>query len=202
MKILIISDVECKRYYDYYQPHMLDEFDLILSCGDLHSDYLQFLVTMSHAPLVYVHGNHDGHYEHKPPEGCICADDNLVKVNGLRILGLGGCMRYKPGPHMYTEKEMKHRAHALRSKIFFKHGFDILLTHAPAKGVNDGEDFPHMGFQTFNDLIAKYKPKYFIHGHVHFDYGKKIERVTKYLDTTVVNGYEAYILDYPDDLQS
>ena len=34
-----------------------------MSCGDLNSKYLSFLVTMGRAPLVYVHGNHDKGYE-------------------------------------------------------------------------------------------------------------------------------------------
>ena len=40
MKILAIADQESKYYYDYYKPDCLNEFDLILSCGDLHANYL------------------------------------------------------------------------------------------------------------------------------------------------------------------
>ena len=38
MKILAISDIESKAYWDFYRPGMLDEFDLILSAGDLELD--------------------------------------------------------------------------------------------------------------------------------------------------------------------
>ena len=95
MKILVIADEESKILYDYYQPGMLDDIDLILSCGDLHASYLSFLVTMSHAPVLFVNGNHD-HYREDETGGCICIDDDIYVFRGVRILGLGGSMRYHP----------------------------------------------------------------------------------------------------------
>ena len=38
MRILAISDVTAKYYFDYYTPGKLEGFDLILSCGDLHRE--------------------------------------------------------------------------------------------------------------------------------------------------------------------
>ena len=69
MKILLVSDQENPALWDYYMPGKLDGIDLILSCGDLDAEYLSFLVTMGRAPVLYVHGNHDGSYDVKPPEG-------------------------------------------------------------------------------------------------------------------------------------
>ena len=54
MKILAVADEESKYYYDFYRPGCLDEFDLILACGDLKAKYLEFLATMSHCPVLYV----------------------------------------------------------------------------------------------------------------------------------------------------
>ena len=71
MRILAIADDIAKKYYDFYSPGMLDEFDLILSCGDLSRTYLEFLITMAHCPLLYVRGNHDDSFMKEPPEGCI-----------------------------------------------------------------------------------------------------------------------------------
>jgi Icc-related predicted phosphoesterase len=45
-------------------------------------------------------------------------------------------------------------------------------------------------------LLEKYKPKYFIHGHVHRNYGIKIPRVCKREETTIVNAFEYYAFDY------
>ena len=88
MKILTVSDEVCKGLYDYYTPGKLDDYDLIISCGDLKPQYLSFLVTMTRVPLLYVHGNHDGRYEKTPPEGCDCIEDKLVVYKGLRIWAL------------------------------------------------------------------------------------------------------------------
>ena len=60
MKILTISDEEMPQFYDFYREGMFDQYDLILSCGDLAPEYLEFLVTMTGVPLLYVRGNHDG----------------------------------------------------------------------------------------------------------------------------------------------
>ncbi len=109
MRILTIADKECRALWDYYQPGTLKGVDLILSCGDLDPDYLQFLVTMAGCPLLYVRGNHDERYDRKPPLGCTCIEDKVYDFHGLRILGLGGSMRYKNSPCMYTEAEMQAR---------------------------------------------------------------------------------------------
>lgn len=196
MKILVLADEPSKWLYDFYEEGKLDEYDLILSCGDLPGNYLSFLVTFAKAPVLYVTGNHD-HYDRKPPEGCICIDDQIYEYKGVRILGLGGCMQYIPGaPNQYTEKEMQKRVKKLRFQLRKKKGFDILLTHAPAFGIGDLPDLPHTGFQVFLDLMEKYRPKYFFHGHVHLNYGSNISREQTYMDTTVINAFERWTVEY------
>jgi len=200
MRIMIVGDEESKSLWDYFEPSKLEGIDLIISCGDLSPHYLSFLATFTKAPVIYVHGNHDGCYERTPPDGCICIDETLYKYRGLRILGLGGAMKYRPGPHMYSQKEMKKRVKKLRWKLLFNRGFDILVTHAPAYRFNDGDDMPHTGFEVFIKLLDKYKPKYFFHGHVHATYGGRYKRTSSYKDTQVVNAYEKYIVDIDDSL--
>ena len=202
MKILAVSDEECTALWDYYVPGRLSEYDLIISCGDLKADYLSFLVTMARAPVLYVHGNHDISYDKYPPEGCDCIDDAIVVYNGIRILGLGGCLRYHPGDYQYTEKQMARRIAKLHWKIRRLGGIDIVVTHAPPYGIGDDEDPAHHGFEALVELLDLYKPKYLLHGHVHLRYqagtGKKPERVNQYGDTTVINVSERYTLDIPD----
>lgn len=192
MKIMVIADVESKAHWDYYQEGMFNDIDLIISCGDLSHHYLSFIATFAHAPVLYVNGNHDS----KEPEGCFCIEDNIYVHNGIRILGLGGSMRYKPGPNQYTQKEMFQRVRKLWFKLLIKGGFDILVTHAPAFEINDDKDLPHTGFMAFNKLLDKYSPKYFLHGHIHMNYGSSFKRISKYKDTTIINGYKTYIFDY------
>ncbi len=197
MKILAISDVESKLLWDYFDRRYLEDIDLILACGDLDPRYLSFLVTLGHCPVLYVHGNHDEKYKKMPPEGCDNIDGKLYVYNGIRILGLGGSMRYRPGEHQYTEKEMKKRAKKLWWKLRKHGGFDILVTHAPAEGQGsiDGS-LVHAGFETFRDLIDQYQPSYHIHGHVHLNYTPGAKRIRQYNQTTIINAYEKHVFEY------
>ena len=119
MKILIVADHESRKIWDFFEPGMLDQYDLILSAGDLHPHYMSFLATMCKTEVLYVHGNHDDCYEKTPPEGCICIDGAVVNYKGLRILGLGGSMRYKNAPQDPSraffdplESRFRHSPHA------------------------------------------------------------------------------------------
>lgn len=198
MKILSVSDEECPALWDYYQPGRLKEYDLILSCGDLSSRYLSFLVTMARCPVLYVHGNHDGAYHQEPPEGCDCIDDHLVEYNGLRILGLGGCRRYHPGPHQYTDYQMRMRIAKLRWKLWRAGGVDIVVTHAAPEGLGDADDPAHWGFTALRELLDRYQPAYLVHGHVHLSYGHDIPRELNYNGTRIINACERYAFEVPD----
>ena len=199
MKILVVSDEESPALWDYYVPGRLDEYDLILSCGDLKASYLTFLVTMSRqARLFYVHGNHDEDYLNHPPEGCVCIDDQLVVYNGIRILGLGGCMRYHPGPFQYSEAEMRWRIAKLKLALWRSKGVDIVVAHTPPKDLGDMPDPAHRGFQVFKDLIEQYHPAVFLHGHVHLRYNIGLPRERNYQGTRLINASERYVLEIPD----
>ena len=197
MKILALADRECPYLWDYLDRRRLEGGDLILSCGDLDPRYLSFVATFAHGPVLYIHGNHDDRYARVPPEGCICVEDKVYVHQGVRILGLGGSVRYKPqGEHQYTQRQMERRVARRRLELMRRKGFDILLTHAPALGLNDGEDFAHTGFSAFNALMDRYRPRYFVHGHIHINYGVDIPRRCAYQDTQVINAYESYTFEY------
>lgn len=196
MKLLLLSDQEEPYLWDFYKPGMLADYDLILAAGDLKAVYLEFLVTMARCPLLYVRGNHDQLYDTQPPEGCDQVDDQLVTINGLRILGLGGCMRYSGSAWQFTEEEMARRIRKLRRKLKKAGGVDIVLTHAPPLGCGDGEDLCHRGFACFRDLIEEYQPRYFIHGHQHLNYKTGSQRVRMLGSTTVINACGRYELNF------
>lgn len=200
MKILVLADEENKGLYDFYDPERTKGVDLIISCGDLHRRYLEYLETMTNVPLLYVAGNHDKSYVTEPPQGCTCIDDRIYDFKGLRILGLGGSMRYKDGPYMYTEDEMRHRISKMRPAITLRNGFDILVTHAPAKGYGDMDDLPHQGFECFNTLLNQYHPKYMLHGHVHKTYGADFKRERIHPSGChILNCYDTYYLEISDE---
>lgn len=198
IRILVLSDHPCKALWDFYDKKRFEDIDLIISCGDLPSAYLSFLATFFSGPVLYVHGNHDEKYIDDPPGGCINIEDTIFIFEGIRILGLGGSMRYKPGPFQYTQPQMYRRVMKLWWKLKRNRGFDILVTHAPAYGVNDRDNLVHEGFQAFVDLIHRYHPRYLIHGHVHLSYGNQ-PRVSEYDGTTIINAYERYVIDYKID---
>ncbi len=202
MKILVLADRKSKYLYDFYEPDKLKDIDLIISCGDLPASYLSFFVTLCNVPLLYVRGNHDDKYATAPPEGCICIEDDIYVYQGIRILGLGGSMEYIPGAdNQYTERKMRRRLWRLQYKLWRRKGFDILVTHAPAYQINDLEDLPHRGFAVFRELMEKYKPKFFFHGHVHANYSRKFKRIDNYGETTIVNGFEYYIVEYQEEIK-
>ena len=198
MKILAVSDEESPYLWDQNAAEKLKGYDLILSSGDLKSEYLSFLVTMAKCPVLYVHGNHDGHYATRPPEGCDCIEDKLVVYNGVRILGLGGCLRYHPGPHQHTDRQMRRRIRKLRFLLWRTKGVDIVVTHAPPRDVGDGEDPAHRGFPALREFLDKYRPRYLLHGHVHLSYGTDPTRLRQYGDTAVINTSERYVLEIPE----
>lgn len=179
MKILLVADEESPYIWDHFDIERYRDVDLVISAGDLFSQYLEFLVTMIPVPVLYVHGNHDHGYDLNPPLGCTCIEDDIHIYNGLRILGLGGSCRYSKGKNQYTEEEIQKR-----------------ITHSPAFGYGDGKDLAHIGFKCFNVLIETYKPKYFIHGHQHLNYGANQKRVYLIDETVCINAYKYHILEF------
>lgn len=164
--------------------------ELILACGDLPFDYLGYLMNALDIPLVFVPGNHDqdlsgyrtsraglilraGLPARPPwPPGALNADGQVLEVAGLRIAGLGGCLRYSGGPNQYTDRQQARRALALRAvaargRLRGQRGIDVLLTHAPPLGVGDGADLAHRGFRSYHRLVAALQPTVLLHGHVH-----------------------------------
>ena len=195
MKILLLADQAEPTLWEHLDKRKLEGVELVLSCGDLPASYLSFLTCFTPAPILYIRGNHDDRYDKHPPEGCECIEDKLVTVGGLRIVGLGGSPLYSGGRNQYTERQMEARIRKLGWKIRRAGGVDIVLTHAPARGFGDAEDFAHCGFEAFLPLLDRYQPRYLIHGHVHTEYGHAIPRVLQRGGTTIINACERYTLE-------
>ena len=156
---------------------------------------LRMITTMAKCPVLYIRGNHDDALMEEPPGGCICVEDQVYVHEGLRIAGLGGSHRYRDGRNMFTEAQMRKRARRLMPKIRKHNGLDILMTHAPARGINDFDSLSHRGFETFRDLLNRYHPQVFVHGHIHKNYGIRIPQRTELEGTTVINAYEYCIFE-------
>ena len=199
MRIMALSDEPSSKLWGDRCREALEGIDLILSAGDLPSSYLSFLTCFTNAPIVYVHGNHDDHYDAKPPEGCLCADDRILLIRGVRILGLGGSVRYRPdGTYMYSEQDMSSRIASLRRKLRATGGFDILLTHAPLRGLGDQDSLAHRGFECFGPLLDRYRPAVMVHGHVHQSYSAFFQRERDYHGIPVINASTSFLFDLPE----
>ncbi len=175
MKILAVSDEVVDRLYSHQVAQNFRGIDLILGCGDLPYEYLEFLVSALNVPLVYVPGNHDPLYDAENPatqaEGCRMLDKRVAQVKGLSLAGLGGSIRYKPGhPNQYTQSQMYWRTVTFMPALFLNRlrtgrVVDIMIAHSPPLGIHDDSDSAHIGFSAFRDLIRTFKPRYFLHGH-------------------------------------
>jgi Icc-related predicted phosphoesterase len=191
--------------------------DLILSCGDLPWEDLERIVDLTNVPLLFVPGNHDPalvaadggplfppRFEMRDmvdppgPRGCTNLDGRIEDAAGLRVAGLGGSIRYRPGPNQYTQREMARRARRLarrasRRRRRDQRGIDILITHSPPKGLGDDDDRAHEGFESFHDLVRRLRPRLLLHGHIH-PHGTP--RPDRYLgDTRLINVVPFKVID-------
>ena len=164
--------------------------ELILACGDLPFDYLDTLMNALDVPLVFVPGNHDpdlsGYRSSRAgltlraglpvrapwPDGSVNADGRVIAVAGLRVAGLGGCRRYSAGPNQYTDAQFARRAARLRAAARWRElrdhrKVDVLITHAPPRGVADDDDPAHRGFGALPGLVGALRPAVLLHGHTH-----------------------------------
>ena len=137
----------------------------------------------------------------------LCFTDPLTgKTTPLLIAGVSGSVEYNKGLNQYTEYQMKRQLRRMipaliKNKIKYGRYLDILLTHASPRHIHDKEDPCHKGFECFNWFIQKFKPSYLVHGHIHL-YDMRENRVTVSGNTTIVNAYAHWIIQFPDNEQN
>lgn len=192
MRILAVSDEVDPRLETPLARRLRP--DVLLSAGDLAVDYLDYLSNLFEVPLVFVSGNHDvdrtGLRRSRGglllraglpapeigPAGGIDADGTVVDVQiagrRLRVAGLGGSIRYRPGPNQYTQREQARRGRRVvrrAERLRRRDGasVDVLLTHSPPSGCGDADDPPHRGFDALHDVVAALRPPLLLHGHIH-----------------------------------
>ena len=209
-RVLAVADeVEPALWTDAVRRH---DVDLVLAAGDLPFDYVDHIACTLDRPCVLVPGNHDpelGRYrsrhgvwfrdglpaEWPGPPGAVNADGRIVTEAGLRIAGLGGCVRYRPGPNQWTQAQQSRRAWGLRLRAAARgvDRVDIVLTHAPPRHCGDREDPAHHGFDCLHGLVRALRPRLLVHGHIH-PYGRPVPD-RRIGDTDVVNVVGHRVLD-------
>jgi Icc-related predicted phosphoesterase len=182
VRVLAVADEEAPAI----QSRMRDlRVDLVLSAGDLPWDYLEALVAQLGAPAAFVPGNHDPRTgTGTGPHGLVDVDGHVLTIGGLRVAGLGGCIRYNDGPHQYTQDEYETRARRLLHEASGGRAVDVLLTHAPPLGLGDDEADPcHVGISALHGVIETLHPSWHLHGHIH-PYG--MQKPDRHIGTTTI----------------
>lgn len=218
MKILCVSDHIDPLVYSAHAKVRFKEIDLVMSAGDLPMEYLGFIASTLNRELLFVFGNHnlerlqlfkhmhnafqDPNIPHPAMQnyfGSRYIHGKVVKTHGLLIAGLGGCMVYNGEENQFNDAEMYLKIFRLLPRLLFNkliYGrfLDILLTHAPPRGIHDKPDPTHRGFRSYLWFMRAFKPRYLLHGHIHL-YDLNAKRVTVYHNTTVINVYDHYVLE-------
>ncbi|PJF47154.1 MAG: metallophosphoesterase [Chloroflexi bacterium] len=203
MKLLAVSDEVVAWIHSPQLAERCQDVDVVLSCGDLPNDYLEYISTVLGKPCFYVHGNHD-RKDQREPEGWINLDLQRYRLGALRLAGLEGSPRYKPAaPFQYTQSDQWLRAFWLARKMAqglarWGRGADIVISHAPLRGIHDGSDPAHIGFEAFNWLVKAFKPRLWLHGHQHRNYAPMQARETQLGQTLIVNVHPYRVLELPD----
>jgi uncharacterized protein len=205
MRILALSDQVVDRIYPLVSTGHFSGVELILGCGDLPYNYLEYIVSMLNVPLFYVPGNHDPAYNPRYSASRAEGGTNLDLQRGgfrsLLLAGFGGCNRYRPdGVNQYSQADAIARAAwmlpgLLWNKLRYGRALDILVTHSPAYGIHDEEEQAHRGLKAINWLLAFARPRYHLHGHTHFFRNNLEPSVTQLGPTTVINVFPYKLIE-------
>jgi hypothetical protein len=211
--VLAVSDQIDPRIHSATLRVRMPDVQLVFGCGDLPARYLEFLADALERPVYFVLGNHmeewtKNHVTGQPydPMGCCNLDGRVVieKSTGTIIGGLPGSPRYSgEGGQQFSEFEMALKILRMipglvKNRLMRGRWIDVLLTHAPPRGINDGADVAHRGFKAMVWFLKVFKPAYHLHGHIHL-YDRNQPHTQRFRGVTVVNvyPYQKLVLDLP-----
>jgi hypothetical protein len=214
LRVLAVSDEIEPQLYNASLRDWLGHVDLIVSCGDLPSNYLDFLVSNLRAPMYHVLGNHC-FAPHDPITGrCSPAaypgldnlNGKLAYLDGLLLGGAEGSPWYNGGPHQYNEQQievtlLRMVPGMLINKVRSGRYLDVLVTHAPPAGIYDYTDVAHRGFASLNQFVDLFKPSLLLHGHTH-RYNPMMPMHTRYGSTDIINCYGHVVFELKKESES
>ena len=153
MKLAIIADED-----SFLRDLDAEPVDLLISCGDISDRVILDCAKRLNASRIFaVKGNHDSSGVFQSPVTDLHL--NIVTAGGVRFAGFQGSWKYKPrGNYLYEKDEV-------RAFISAFPDVDIFVAHNSPRHVHDRDDDVHIGFEAFNDYIARSSPRLFIHGH-------------------------------------
>jgi len=221
MKILAVSDEPSHSLETLIadKPGQYKDIDIVVSCGDLSDDYLEYVVDGINRDFYFISGNHpfevSGDY-FEPQKTTfssrgvkyIAGEADLhgrIEVLGnYMLVGFGGSIWYNGEENQFTEEEMAKVVknverniswQRLQDKLFRRQPKDVIvISHAPIAGVHDQPDRAHRGFKCFEGFVKKISPLLWLHGHIHM-VNQHINQVSLVGSTTVVNAFGCKVLD-------
>ncbi|SMB96243.1 Predicted phosphoesterase [Thermanaeromonas toyohensis ToBE] len=164
--------------------------DALLLLGDLEWSAGRLVGMFPDIPVFGVPGNHD--YSVDP--FCGTPVENLhgraVEFGGVRIGGLGGSLRYKPGDDfLFWDAEYREILRKMPP-------VDIFISHCPPAGLpwcdTPSEEAPwhgaHEGSAALAEYIYRMQPAVVLCGHLHLSAGKRMGKTL----VRVVYGVEMF----------
>jgi len=198
VKILAVADEVDARLYGHGGLAQRTRPDVVLGCGDLPPYYLDYLASKLNVPMYAIHGNHDAAPPIEGSDGFArCGASWIggrgVRSNGLLLAGFDGSLKYNDGAYQVSQGQMQAAVRGLvpwllTNRVRYGRFLDVLITHAPPRGIHDAPDACHTGFDAFNWLIKVFQPRYHLHGHIHV-YDRRTPTITRVGATEVVNVY-------------
>lgn len=203
--ILAVTDEADPRIHSETLRERMGHVAFVVSCGDLPTSYLEFIADALNRPVYFVPGNH----QRRCSNGAACKPTGAVDLSGkvvtdpatgLILAGFPGCLRYEDDqPAQFTEWEIGLMAAKMAPRLQLnrlRHGraLDLLVTHAPPRGINDRPDPAHHGFETLRGFLERWRPPYHLHGHVHL-YDRTQPYHQQFGDTDVINVFPYRLLE-------
>lgn len=194
MKICIISDT-----HGLHEQLDLSKYeaDVIIHCGDVSNlgkefeviNFMTWFRNLSQFKYkIFIGGNHDfyfdnfkSYYEDKIPKDIIYLDDCGVLIDGVFFYGTPYQKQFGNWAFNLRDEALKIHYNTLPEKI------DVLITHTPPIGVLDVVDSKHVGSNYLYENIMRIKPKFNCFGHIHEQYGVKIEDDVKFINASILN---------------
>lgn len=193
MNILAISDLHG------YLPD-IPRCDLLLLGGDYngkrnHDQQLRFMLgpfadwlnKIDARHIVGVAGNHD--FVLQSDDLKLLKDlpwtylqDELVEIEGIKIYGTPWTKKFFNWAFMKEEGPLKQIFSSIPAEL------DILLSHGPAKGVLDKNEYgEECGSYQLAYRINEVRPINVVHGHIHEARGTKVQGPINYYNVSHVN---------------
>ncbi|MFM9106481.1 MAG: metallophosphoesterase [Chloroflexota bacterium] len=207
--VLAVTDEIDPRIHSATVRERLGHVAFVIGCGDLPTGYLEFLADALNKPVYFVLGNHAdeltrgaGRGDARKPMGAIDLGGRVVhdRQSGLILAGIPGSPRYgEREPAQYAEWEIWLMIARMAPALLWnrwRHGraLDVLVTHAPPRGVGDREDYAHRGYRALRGFLQTFRPPVHLHGHIHL-YDRTVRNEQEFAGTRVVNVFPYRVLD-------